>query len=141
MFYKNISYIDVLVSDEQAFEAFLDWTEERDIVVSKIAINSDNEVTIYMSNWALQNNFVLFYKEMWNRHVMANRHYFSENSDNDILVGIKFVFVFLFECHMNTCVDKKCPKNIHYPCKFRDERHAGKNKDGAHYNGANNAPE
>ena len=57
MFYKNISYIDVLVSDEQAFEAFLDWTEERDIVVSKIAINSDNEVTIYMSNWALQNNF------------------------------------------------------------------------------------
>lgn len=59
MFYKNISYIDVLVSDEQAFEAFLDWTEERDIVVFKIAIDSDNEVTIYMSNWALQNNFVL----------------------------------------------------------------------------------
>ena len=59
MFYKNISYIDVLVSNEHAFDTFLSWTEERDITVSRISISSDNEVTIHMSDWALDNNLVL----------------------------------------------------------------------------------
>lgn len=35
LFYKDISYIDVLVSDDKAFNAFLSWTEERGIIVSR----------------------------------------------------------------------------------------------------------
>lgn len=53
LFYKDVSYIDVLVSDEEAFDSFLSWTEERGIVVSRVAINPDNEVTLHMSDWAL----------------------------------------------------------------------------------------
>ena len=33
LFYNDISYIDVLVSDDEAFDAFLSWTEERGIIV------------------------------------------------------------------------------------------------------------
>lgn len=32
LFYKDISYIDVLVSDDKAFNAFLSWTEERELL-------------------------------------------------------------------------------------------------------------
>lgn len=59
LFYKDISYIDVLVSDDKAFNAFLSWTEERGIVVSRISINPDNEITLYVSDWALSDNLVL----------------------------------------------------------------------------------
>lgn len=58
-FYKDISYIDVLVSDDKAFDAFLSWTEERGIVVSRITMNPDNEITLHMSDWALKSNLVL----------------------------------------------------------------------------------
>lgn len=58
LFYKDISYIDVLVSDDKAFNAFLSWTEERGIIVSRISINPDNEITLHVSDWA--SHHVLF---------------------------------------------------------------------------------
>lgn len=59
LFYKDISYIDVLVSDDKAFNAFLSWTEERGIIVSRISINPDNEITLHVSDWALSDNLIL----------------------------------------------------------------------------------
>ena len=59
LFYKDISYIDVLVSDDKAFNAFLSWTEERGIVVSRISVNTNNEIILHVSDWALSDNLVL----------------------------------------------------------------------------------
>ncbi len=59
LFYKDITYIDVLASDDKAFNAFLSWTEERGIVVSRISISPDNEITLHVSDWALADNLVL----------------------------------------------------------------------------------
>ena len=59
LFYNDISYIDVLVSDDEAFDAFLSWTEERGIIVSRILVSPDNEITLHMSDWALSDNLDL----------------------------------------------------------------------------------
>ena len=59
LFYKDISYIDVLVSDDKAFNAFLSWTEERGIVVSRISVNTNNEIILHVSDWALSDNLAL----------------------------------------------------------------------------------
>lgn len=59
LFYKDVSYIDVLVSDDKAFDAFLSWTEERGIVASRITMSPDNEITLHISEWALNSNLVL----------------------------------------------------------------------------------
>ncbi len=67
LFYKDISYIDVLVSDDKAFNAFLSWTEERGIVVSRISVNTNNEIILHVSDWALSDNIV------------CQRYYYTRN--------------------------------------------------------------
>lgn len=59
LFYHNISYVDIMVQDQDAFDAFLSWTEKRGIVVTQVNITPDNDVTMYMSNWALSEKLKL----------------------------------------------------------------------------------
>lgn len=54
MFYQDISYVNVLASDQQAFDAFLSWTKERGIIASGITISPDNEIILHVSHWALE---------------------------------------------------------------------------------------
>ena len=48
MFYQDISYVNVLASDQQAFDAFLSWTKERGIIASDITISPDNEIILHV---------------------------------------------------------------------------------------------
>lgn len=59
LFYKNISYLNVCVSDQKAFDAFLSWTEERGITVSEIMISPENEIVLHISDRALHNDLVI----------------------------------------------------------------------------------
>lgn len=59
LFYKNISYLNVCVSDQKAFDAFLSWTEERGITVSEVTISPENEIVLHISDRALHDNLAI----------------------------------------------------------------------------------
>lgn len=55
LFYTDISYIDVSVSDDEAFDAFLSWIKERDISAARISVSSDNDITLHLSDMTFHN--------------------------------------------------------------------------------------
>lgn len=59
LFYRNVSYIDVLVSDNEAFDAFLSWIKERNITASRVSVSPDNNITLHLSDLTCNNELKL----------------------------------------------------------------------------------
>ena len=55
MFYQNISYINISVPDQKAFNAFLSWTKSHNITVSRLVEHSDHEIVLHHNSlWFLR---------------------------------------------------------------------------------------
>ena len=59
MFYQNISYINVSVPDQKAFNAFLSWTKSHNITVSRLVEHSDHEIVLHLCDWAIKEHISL----------------------------------------------------------------------------------
>ncbi len=64
LFYKNIAYVDILVSDSNSFDAFLSWAKERDVTVSRVSIGQDKEITLHLCEWAMEKELTLVKGEL-----------------------------------------------------------------------------
>lgn len=59
LFYTDVSYVDVLVSKKEAFDAFLTWAEERDVIVARVSVSPDNDITLHLCEWAFSDTLTL----------------------------------------------------------------------------------
>lgn len=59
MFYQNISYINVSVPNQKAFNAFLSWTKAQNIIVSRFVEHSDHEIVLHLCDWAIEKQISL----------------------------------------------------------------------------------
>ena len=58
-FYSDTAYINVLVKDNESFDEFLAWTEEKGLTVSQISVSPDNVVTLHMNDIGIKREFKL----------------------------------------------------------------------------------